>query len=529
MPITRARLFASGALHLYPGSVVALIAAVLLSACGPPPSTRGRTAVATAHRHDASAKTPNLILIVLDTARGDRVSHNGYSRLTTPHIDAIARDGVTYRRAHSVAPWTLPSHMSMFTGLLPSQHGATWSAFATPADASLADLVTRSFRVADPAHLLPERLRRTGYSTVGFSDNAWIARRTGFDAGFDHFYEMWQARRALTQGYNWLAPQVRSSPDVDHGDAGRELMEFKRHLLRHGPLREPFFLFFNFIDPHYPYSPPRPFRYAFSGDRTLGERIARFRFSEMSMQAGARPVDVQRLSPFYDAELAYVDFVVGQLMTWLRESGFYEESLIVITSDHGEHLGEDGRFSHQFSVAEELLHVPLVVKYPGNRASGSVNDDPLVSTLDLYETLLRAAGLSGADTAIKRTAGSPALPGFSLDLAADRFERAALIAEYDYSLPYLRIHKEQFPSFDVDDNRVLRRVVYTRDGRFEFVQREGEARPHPSEPADAPGREQAARALDTYLATLGGRLFEDAGQSADPDTLERLKSLGYIR
>lgn len=254
MHITRARLSsASAALVLLSKAILATAAIVLASACGPAGPVRGRTAVPAAHRHDRSAGAPNLIFIVLDTARADRMSHNGYRRLTTPYVDAVARDGVTYRRAHSVAPWTLPSHMSMFTGLLPSQHGANWSAFATPPEAPYRDQLARTFRVADPSRLLPERLRRSGYSTVGFSDNAWVSRRTGFDAGFDHFYEMWRTRRALTQGYAWLPPQMRTSADIDSGDAGRELMEFKRHLLGHGPLREPFFLFFNFIDPHYPY------------------------------------------------------------------------------------------------------------------------------------------------------------------------------------------------------------------------------------------------------------------------------------
>jgi arylsulfatase A-like enzyme len=306
-------------------------------------------------------------------------------------------------------------------------------------------------------------------------------------------------------------------------------MQFKRHLLQKGALREPFFLFFNFIDAHYPYSPPPPFRYAFSGNRTLGERIARVRYSEIALQAGARPVDVRTLSPFYDAELAYVDFIVGMLMDWLRAAQYYDESLIVITSDHGEHLGENGRFSHQFSMAEELLHVPLVIKYPGNTRAGTVDDNPLVSTLDIYETLLRAAGVAGPG-ASKQTAGSDAPTTFSLDLSNPRLGREALIAEYDYSSGYLHESKRQYPRFPIEAHEVVRRVVFTPAGRYEFEERNGRAMPAADAvQASDPGREHAVRALETYLTSLREHRFEDGAAPPDAETLERLRSLGYVR
>jgi arylsulfatase A-like enzyme len=512
------------------GLLVALGFATLVAACDRAPAALPNAARPSSHHHDAAADTPNLILIVLDTARGDRMSHNGYVRMTTPHVDAVARNGVTYRQAHSVAPWTLPSHMSIFTGLLPGQHGATWAAMNDAVSAPRGQDSRPGYRFVDADRLLPVRLRGAGYSTVGFSDNAWVSRGTGFQRGFEHFYEMWTKRDGLTNGYAWLPPDIRTSPDIDHGDAGRELMQFKRHLLQTGPLREPFFLFFNFIDAHYPYSPPPPFRYAFSGDRTLGERIARFRYSEIGLQAGARPVDVRTFSPFYDAELAYVDFVVGMLVSWLREAGYYDESLIVITSDHGEHLGEHDLFSHQYSMAEELLHVPLIVKYPGNAGAGTVNDNPLVSTLDVYETLLHAAGVSER-APIARTGGAAPPPGsFSLDLAANPLDRRALIAEYDYSLGYLRESQRQYPKFSIEDHQVVRRVVYTQEGRYEFVERDGKTAPVPAgSSSNDSGREQAARALEAYLATLRGHSFEKNGPALDAETLERLRSLGYVR
>jgi len=475
---------------------------------------------------------PNIVFIVLDTARADRMSYNGYQRLTTPNIDDFARDGVIYRNAHSVAPWTLPSHMSMFTGLLPGQHGATWRALATPEHMTLSDLLNKSFALADPSQLLPVRLRKLGYSTVGFSSNAWVSRHTGFGEGFDAFHEIWKASKFLRKVYNWMPPRaralierlpgnIRAASEADSGDGGLVLLKLKEYIATHGPLHAPFFLFFNFIDPHFPYSPPLSWRYAFSDDVTLGEGLALFRFDEMALQAGARPVDVSRFNPFYDAEVNYLDFVIGRLLTWLREHGYYDKALIVITSDHGEHIGEGGHFSHQFSMEEELLHIPLVIKYPSNAGRGQVVDNPLVSNLDIHKTILCAAGACPE-------AGSAASPQ---DLAnMGEFSRSYLVAEYFYSHPYLRLNKKCYPEFSIDDNRVTRRVVYDDVHRYEFTQRDG-VQPAAAFAAgvDDPGRRRAAAFLESYVSGLGNGMLRQGEEPLDEASRERLRSLGYTQ
>jgi arylsulfatase A-like enzyme len=483
----------------------------------------------TSNGHSPPSAPPNIIFIVLDTARADRMSYNGYARSTTPYIDAFGRDAVTYRNAHSVAPWTLPSHMSMFTGLLPGQHGATWRAFATPEDMTLGDLLDKSFTFADPARLLPERLRQLGYHTVGFSSNAWVARRTGFDHGFESFYEMWQEDSRINRSYDWLPPrvrhalvrwlplEVRSASELDRGDGGQVLRKLHEHVATHGALRAPFFLFFNFIDPHYPYSPPPSWRYAFSDDRELGEAIALFQFDEMSMQAGQWPLDVTRFNPFYDAEMNYLDCVVGRLFTWLRQEGLYDDTLIIVTSDHGEHLGEGGHFSHQFSVQEELLRVPLVIKYPGNRDAGRVVDDARVSTIDIYETVARAAGAPAQKA-------TPTGPQDLSDMAA--FSRPFLIAEDYYSLPYLRLNHERNPEFSIDDHRVTQRVVFDGVSRHEFLERDGV---QPAAATADPARASAAAFLERYVSTLGDGMLHEQQKPLDEATRERLRALGYVR
>jgi len=506
-----------------------LVAVTLLcSAAGP-----FSVALAAADSDGVPHRPPNIIFIVLDTARADRMSYNGYRRLTTPNIDDFAHDGVIYRNAHSVAPWTLPSHMSMFTGWLPGQHGATWRAFATPENMTLGDILNKSFTLADPNQFLPVRLRTLGYTTVGFSSNAWVSRRTGFDVGFDAFYELWKESTFLRKAYEWVPPRVRTlierlPPDIrtvseaDSGDAGLVMQKLKEHVATRGTLRAPFFLFFNFIDPHFPYSPPLSWRYAFSNDVDLGEALALFRFDELTMEAGTRTVDVTRFSPFYDAEMNYVDFVVGRLLGWLREHQYYDDALIIVVSDHGEHLGEGGHFSHQFSVEEELLHIPLVIKYPGNVGRGTIVDNPLVSNLDLYETILTAA-----------TQGRPHDHGItsSQNLAdMNTFSRSFLIAEDDYSLPFLRLNHERCADFSIDDHRITQRVVFDTSNRYTFVEHDG-AQPvaAPVANSDAPGREAAAAFLRNYVSGLHEGMLKEQQQPLDAATRERLRALGYVR
>ncbi len=461
------------------------------------------------HRHAAGAP-PNVVLIVLDTARADRMSHAGYARLTSPHVDALARDGVVYSQAHSVAPWTLPSHASMFTGLLPGEHGATWRAFDGGADVPLETVLERAVELPSQRHLA-RRLSARGYTCLGFSTNAWVSRRTGFADGFDAFYEVW---RTIEPNWRLAWRRWRAASDLERGDAGDTLAAFGGHLERHGMPPEPFFLFFNFIDPHFPYAPPSPWRGAFSQDRDLGERLASFEFSEMSMVAGVRPVDLAALKPFYDAEISYVDAAVGHLSAWLQDAGLYDETLIAVTSDHGEHLGEGGRFGHQFSVEEALLRVPLVIKYPGGEQAGTVIDDPRASNLDVYATMLAAAADGGGEAA---TASRDLR-----DVAA--FDREFLLAESYASEPFLRAHVKRHAAFPIDQHRVVRRVVFDAEARHVFASADGA--PPAVEDGDSPARASAAAWLRRHLAgrTEAGAAGE---QPLDEETLERLRSLGY--
>jgi arylsulfatase A-like enzyme len=434
----------------------------------------------------------NVVLIVMDTARADHFSCYGYGLETTPNIDAFARDAVLYRHARAPSPWTLPSHASLFTGLPPGLHGLHWSGI--PADGE--ELPPRLSKLAPAAEgrLLAARLKNRGYATFGVSNNPMISARNRLDGGFDTF--LW-----------------RPKPPAEDSRADWSLSLIQKRFAQQ-EVPEPFFLFLNLIEPHFPYDPPAAFHGRFGGDIS---KIPTEERLEMSMVAGARAIDPEALIPLYDEELSHTDDVVGRLLAWLRERGLYRSSLIIITSDHGEFLGEGGRYSHQLSLAPELIWIPLIIKYPGNEYAGTVEESPMVSLTDVYRTVLAAAG-----------AHDPDRETWSQDLRRmDRFSRRWTLSEYFYSVKYLRQLKRLNPDFDVRAHEVVRRLVFSGGEEHLFYGDD-------LTPAAGDGREVGASLSDGVLAELdaylrsprGATVFDDS--LGDADAIEALRALGYV-
>jgi arylsulfatase A-like enzyme len=469
----------------------------------------------------ARASRPNIFLIVIDTARADHFSYAGYRRHTTPRIDALTADAVVYRGAHSTAPWTLPAHMSMFSGLLPTEHGATWAAYSEPAQMTLREMIRRGFSVGEPERMLARRLKQAGYATVGISQNPWVSESRGFAEGFDQFIEAWRPS-SLPQPYSALPREVKIAKEADSGSAGRSLVVFKYHFLT-TDVEEPFFVFFNFIDPHFPYLPPGRFRKVFDGDRRLIPEMTRDGV-ELELIAGVKQIDGEALSRFYDAELRYVDWAIGNLLAWLRSRDLYDNSMIVITSDHGEHLGEGGRYSHQLSLQEELLQVPLVIKYPGGAGAGTIVEDPLVSNLDVYRTILAQAGAEAGG-------GGPGFRTLAQDLGRmSDFDRSLLIAESHFSEAYLQQLLQANPAFDVAKHRHIRRAVYDSDCKYLFDAADLVSA-EPLSPVTRAACSQGALVTErmrAYVDAAGHGPRPGAPAGPDRELLDQLESLGYV-
>ena len=265
-----------------------------------------------------------------------------------------------YTNVLSPSPWTLPSHASMFTGLSCSAHGLDWL----------------HLTLAPRFPTLAEQLAAHEYQTVGLSSNGIINQGTGLLRGF-------QTSWALSSG-----SQIEPYAPSMHSQLAHWFKE------RYNPSR-PFFLFMNYIEAHEPYAPPREsLRFASLDAWKQWKSTNQTQRMQDSMLAGAELLsskDVAELESLYDDEVAYVDGKIGEVLTFLKSNGLDENTLVVITSDHGEHFGEHGLMSHQYSVYEPLVRVPLLVRHPARFKAG--REERMVQSHDIYPTILELAGI----------------------------------------------------------------------------------------------------------------------------------------
>lgn len=340
-------------------------------------------------------------MIIMDTARAANFSCYGYERITSPHIDKIAEEGILFKNAISPSPWTLPSHVSMFTGLYPSEHGLTEDKISIGKNI-YSVRTQRPFR-----YFLPEILHREGYRTVGFSNNPWVSHNFGFDKGFDFFSETWKLKRkrSLTKKIitkvRTVVPQkfhpvinnlkVRMSRFVQSDSGvGETITVMKEWFDKNRDDNTPFFVFFNFLEPHLPYLPPKPFDTRFITSSSDAKRLRKVNQNHLSYIAGELEMgsgDFDILKSLYDGEIAYLDSRLKEIFDYFKELNMMDDTFLVITSDHGENIGEHGLMGHQFCLYDTLLRVPLIMRCPEFSFRGKI-EEKYVQLSDIFYTLL---------------------------------------------------------------------------------------------------------------------------------------------
>ncbi len=324
-------------------------------------------------------RQPHIVILLVDALRRDFVGCYGGDGAATPVIDRIAREGVRFTNAYANAPWTLPSHASLFTGLAPEVHRQTHAAVEEQGGAiRLKPEARLPGRLATMASLLKER----GYQTVGISQNPWVGALSTQDHGFDFF---WELGRAAGLPF----PEQQGEDLAVH----KVTYFFKQFLASRRTPDRPIFLFVNYIACHLPYDPPELFRQKFvSGPAP--RRLAEIESNNWLPKKERGELDENAaagLEELYRAEVAYADAAVGELRAALEAARMLDDTLLVVTSDHGESLGEHGFFDHQFNLYEELLRVPLVVRHGALPAGGTC--EAFVQLSDLLPTVLRFSGL----------------------------------------------------------------------------------------------------------------------------------------
>jgi len=430
-----------------------------------------------------------VLLVVIDTfgaEHGGAFLHPG--RTHTPNLDRLAAEGVVFPNAHTTAPWTKPAIASLFTGLMPRDHGSRQLSESLPASNTT----------------LPQEMAARGLRTAGIVSHVMLKRRFGFGRGFD-FYD-----QSLTRGKN---PELAiSSARVTDKALG---------WLERNPER-PFFLFLHYFDPHYAYMHHPDFDRTsdYTGPLQSGLDIWELRERRQELQ----PADVDYLIGLHHEEIAFTDQQIGLLLAHLEERGERERTLIIVVADHGEEFLRHGWIGHTVTLYEELLNVPMIISLPGSFPPRVVSAP--VSVMDIYPTLME---LAGAESTPAKTGGRSLLP--LLQGQTDWPEPRPLFAEVSFSSPR-RAKAQQRIAFL---NSVLlgrHKLIHdlTNDTWMLF-----DLKDDPEELRNLAGRDGPT---ETHLRSLLSE-FEEQGAKVNPtsghelelpeEELQRLRSLGYIR
>jgi arylsulfatase A-like enzyme len=432
---------------------------------------------------DAGAPTrPNLILISLDTLRADHLGVYGYARQTSPFLDEFASDrGTVFESLTAASTHTGPSHMSLFTSLPPSTHG-----------------VTRGFGpVAAGATTLAEVLRSAGYATAAMTENAALARSRGFGRGFDVFVENSEGDRMSTVGQvETVVSQAEQWLDT--------------HRVR------PFFLFLHTYQVHWPYTPPDSYRTYFSDD---GSDLP------AGSPASLRAAHVVRKMTDYDREIRYVDDALRDLDAWLAARDLLKDTIVFITSDHGEEFGEHGQVGHATLPFQTVVHIPLIVAGPGISPGRRVREP--IAQVDFMPTMLDLAGVPTPPQAVGRSF-APSLMGEPEggDTAKRPFFSEAWATQSHFEPPALAVR--------VGSRKLIR---FRTPQREEFVYFDLAADPTEASREGAGTQEephQLRALLEDYerhtqkqRAALGAPSSPEH-QPPDPEHERMLRALGYL-
>ncbi len=423
----------------------------------------------------APERPPNVVFVLIDTLRADHLGCYGYERPTSPNIDRIAARGIRFEHVFSVSNWTNPTIVSLFTGRYPQ-------AVLPPAE------YEEVIRLSLPANVptLAGLLRDAGYRTAGLVDHPGISRRLGFDRGFDDYEMLFEVGGT---GNAWGLT-----------DAKYVERAFERTLDELGGGDRPFYVYLHLVYPHQPYDAPRQYDGLFGpGHDNIAEEQR------------------DRVINDYDAEIRFTDDLIGKVFAALEARGLLDSTWLVLTSDHGEGFWEHGLRGHGKTFHNAELKVPLILLPPGGRTTEPAVVDAPVSNIDLFPTLAAMAGVeppAGTDgTGLFRYLGEgppPAPETFFSESPDGRHAEGRAVIEGPLKF------------IDVATRRGRERRLY------EWKDDPGETRNLVWERRDESIR--MLELLGDHEAATGARraTLEHVETDADPETLERLRALGYI-
>ena len=413
----------------------------------------------------------NIILIIIDTLRADHLSCYGYHRNTSPAIDSLAAEGTLWANAQAQAPWTLPAHATIWTGLSVRSHRTLNPVPIITDNGETQKLI---YTLDKDLPSLPVLLNEAGFSTRGIANFTILSDVYGFDAGFDQY----------------------SCNEDGAGRAGISVDSLIIWLDEHSDER--FFCMMHLYDVHSPYSPPEPYNTAFQEDPDVGFFDWEISDDEI-LNKGGRDIAID----LYDGEISWVDDNLSRLFSWVRENSLEDETLIVVISDHGEEFLEHDWVLHGETLFQEVLRIPLIMSGPGIER-GTI-DSTFVGQFDLLPTLLSWAGVEctsyfdGIDI-LNGPGGDRVIPssGTSNFVWTERDQMASTV--YNHSKTIMMNEMQDFVSFDLVND--------------------------PAEQIPLPGDSAGIEDVLYYWATPQ-RGFPGFA-SSDEATIQTLRDLGYI-
>lgn len=395
----------------------------------------------------------NLLIITIDTLRADHLGIYGYDRIETPNIDALGRNGVIFSQAYCHVPLTLPSHCSLFTGTLPLFHGVR----------------DNGYRLPESNITLAQIMKRNGYKTAAFVGAFPLDSRFGLDRGFDVYDDLYGSKNVVRD----LSFIERKAEEVNNS-AINWIVQNKE---------KKFFIWLHYFDPHSPYEPPPSYSRAYAGRE-------------------------------YDGEIAYTDMIIGEFIKKLNQLQLTDHTLIVLTSDHGEGLGDHNETTHGIFIYDSTLRVPLIFhnpkKLPKNRV---VNDQ--VGTIDVLPTVLELMGIKKNPEIQGRSFKSALSKG---KLTSDKFiyvESVAAMMDRNWA-PLQGIRTEEWKYIDAPIPELYDLRSDTKE-EVNLVERKPDI--------TALLKKKLQNAIKDYSSRDSSRMF---GAEIDEETREKLMSLGYI-
>lgn len=466
------------------------------------------------------SSAPNVLVLTIDALRPDHMSLYGYSRSTTPHIDQLAKEGVSFLNAFVNSSWTRASVASLFTSLYPSTHGV--NGIASGLSPSLSPL--------------PKLMKAQGYATGIFSANPFISPLFGYGSGVDRFHSrqvsifnelilghIFLALRKYSPALHWFYSTLENL-ELPFGGENRETTqasELNQAFLNWVETLDnrPFFAYFHFMETHTPYSPHPPFDQKFvdpnySGPPQTDAPIFEA-FYPFTKAEALPPEKFDNLVAQYDGAIAYVDDQLGKLFHELKKRGLYDHTIIMVTADHGEEFYGHKGWGHGKSLFNEVIRVPLVIRYP-NLFRGGQNLQTVVRHIDLMPTILEWAGAPAPDSAEGRSFAS-----------LMREPDEATVSPPVYSEV---IHENSYARSVIENGLKLIEVhVYDQEAwlLYDLLQD-----PHEQNPLNVETHPMAPK-LKQLISSFSKRAVLKAvtpeKAEIDSDTVERLRSLGYVR